>query len=75
MEKDLLFYNEYEQFYLMAKKSKAFRLFCEKAFAGEGNSDWFNMLIGQTEYANRPYEEYAKVMSRYIYIVRKERRC
>lgn len=39
MEKDLLFYNEYEQFYLMARKSKVFRLFCEKAFAGEGNSD------------------------------------
>lgn len=75
MEKDLLFYNEYEQFYLMARKSEVFRLFCEKAFAGEGNSDWFNMLIGQTEYANRPYEEFAKVMSRYIYIVRKERRC
>lgn len=75
MEKDLLFYNEYEQFYTMVRKSKVFRLFCEKAFAGEGNSDWFNMLIGQTEYANRPYEEYAKVMSRYIYIVRKERRC
>lgn len=43
----------------------------EKEFAEEGNSDWFNMLIGQTEYANRPYEEFAKVMSRYIYIVRK----
>ncbi len=47
----------------------------EKEFAEEGNIDWFNMLIGQTEYANRPYEEFAKVMSRYIYIVRKERRC
>lgn len=46
-----------------------------KEFAEEGNIDWFNMLIGQTEYANRPYEEFAKVMSRYIYIVRKERRC
>lgn len=75
MEKDLLFYNEYEQFYLMARKSEVFRLFCEKEFAEEGNIDWFNMLIGQTEYANRPYEEFAKVMSRYIYIVRKERRC
>lgn len=42
MEKeDLLFYNEYEQFYAMTKKSGAFRLFCEKAFGRDFSQDGF----------------------------------
>lgn len=60
-----------ETYELLLHKRVIANLF-EKEFAEEGNSDWFNMLIGQTEYANRPYEEFAKEMSRYIYIVRKK---
>ena len=52
MEKDLLFYNEYEQFYLMAKKSKAFRLFCEKAFGMDFSQDGFSD-ISQTDSLRR----------------------
>ena len=43
MEKqDLLFYNEYEQFYIMAKESKAFRIFCQKAFGRDFSQDGFS---------------------------------
>ena len=40
-------------------------------FEAEGNADWYEMLIGQTEYANMPYEEFQKNMARYLYVVRK----
>lgn len=40
--KDLLFYNEYEQFYIMAKESEAFRVFCEKAFGKDFSQDGFS---------------------------------
>lgn len=42
-----------------------------KKFAEEGHQNWYEMLIGQTEYANVPYEEFKKNMARYLYVVRK----
>ena len=39
---DLLFYNEYEQFYLMSKGSNAFKHFCEKAFGRDFSQDGFS---------------------------------
>lgn len=36
---DLLFYNEYENFYTMTKSSSAFKKFCEKAFGKADYSD------------------------------------
>lgn len=41
-EKDLLFYNEYEQFYAMASKSEIFHKFCEKAFGEDFSQDGFS---------------------------------
>ena len=40
-------------------------------FETEGYTNWYEMLIGQTEYANVPYEEFKKNMARYLYVVRK----
>lgn len=39
---DLLFYNEYESFYEMASKSKAFCNFCEDAFGKDFSQDGFS---------------------------------
>lgn len=44
---------------------------CEKEFAEEGNLEWYNMLIEQTDYANKLFEDFAKEMARYVYVVRK----
>lgn len=41
-KKDLLFYDEYEQFYSMAGKSKVFKKFCEKAFGKDFSQDGFS---------------------------------
>ena len=40
--KELLFYEEYEQFYMMAKESVAFREFCRKAFGEDFSQDGFS---------------------------------
>jgi len=40
----LLFYNEYEQFYRMAARSEAFRAFCRDAFGRDFSQDGFSDL-------------------------------
>lgn len=59
-----------ESYDLLRRKRKA-ALECESLFKEEGNDSWFEMLIGQTDYANKPFVEYEKEMARYIYIVKK----
>ena len=54
---------------LRRKREAAFE--CEILFKEEGNDGWFEMLVDQTDYANKPFEEYKKEMARYVYIVRK----
>lgn len=41
-EQDLLFYNEYEQFYTMTSKSDVFRRFCAEAFGEDFSQDGFS---------------------------------
>ena len=40
-------------------------------FEAEGHGQWFEMLIGQTEYINEPFEKFKEKMARYIYVIRK----
>lgn len=42
-----------------------------EAFIRVGEKDWHDMLMGQTEYACKPYEEFCREMARYIIIARK----
>lgn len=42
MKEDLLFYREYEDFYAMAKQSKAFEAFCREAFGEDFSQDGFS---------------------------------
>ena len=41
-KKELLFYEAYEDFYTMAKKSNAFRAFCKDAFGEDFSQDGFS---------------------------------
>ena len=56
---------------LLLKKREAAMKY-EAVFDKEGNRQWFEMLIGQTEYVSVPYEEFQQKMVRYIYVVRKK---
>ena len=59
-----------ESYDLLRRKRKA-ALVCESLFEEEDNSSWFEMLVDQTDYANKPFDEYEKEMARYVYIIKK----
>lgn len=60
-----------ESYNLLRKKREA-ALACKELFVAEGNEDWFDMLIEQTEYANKDYSLFSNEMARYVYIVKKD---
>ena len=43
----------------------------QKDFEEEGNKEWFDLLMIQTDCVTGTFESFAKDMARYIYIVRK----
>lgn len=59
-----------ESYDLLRRKRKA-ALEYESLFEEEGNSRWFEMLVDQTDYANKSFDEYKKEMARYVYIIKK----
>ena len=66
-------YKEYitkESYELLLKKRET-AISLEKEFEEEGNRDWFDMLVSQTDYCLKSYDEYSKEMARYIYIINK----
>lgn len=42
-----------------------------EAMLAEGNAEWYDMLMGQTECALEPYELFRQKMARYIFVARK----
>ena len=42
-----------------------------KDFEAEGNREWFDLLMLQTDCVTEPFEVFARKMARYIYVVRK----
>lgn len=64
-----------KQTYEMLKRKRQAAILHEAEFLAEGNKEWFDMLMGQTECATGSYEHFSSTMSRYIYVVKKESRC
>lgn len=60
-----------EQTYELLKKKRFAAIKHQNEFEAEGCSDWFNMLIGQTECATDSFEQFKEKMARYIYVIRK----
>lgn len=60
-----------EQTYNLLKRKREAALLLKKDFEAEGNLEWFNMLIAQTDIATKNFEEFRNEMSRYIYVVKK----
>ena len=59
------------QTYELLKKKRISAINHRNEFESEGYSDWFDMLIGQTECATEPLEQFKEKMARYIYVIRK----
>ncbi len=60
-----------KQTYELLLKKRAAAELHQAEFMAENHQNWYEMLIGQTEYANVLYEEFQKNMARYLYVVRK----
>lgn len=58
---------------LLRKKREAVQKH-QAEFEAEGHRMWYEMLLGQTEYAMVPYEEFKQKMARYLYVGRKGER-
>ena len=62
-----------ESYELLLKK-RAIAFAYKARFDAEGNSEWGEMLISQTDYADKSFEQFAKEMARYIFIAHKEKK-
>lgn len=59
------------QTYELLRKKREAAIAHQSEFEAEGCKQWFDMLMFQTEYAMKPYGEFAQNMARYIYVIRK----
>ena len=57
--------------YELLKRKREAAISLEEEFSRAGEKDWFDMLMGQTECACKPYEEFCREMARYIFVARK----
>ena len=60
-----------EQTYELLRKKREAAMNHKMEFEAEGYSTWYEMLVGQTEYATVPLEQFKEKMARYIYVIRK----
>ena len=55
----------------MLKRKREAAIKYQLAFEAEGYKNWFDMLMGQTECVTKSFEQFAKRMTRYIYVAKK----
>lgn len=60
-----------EQTYELLKKMRIAAIAHQREFETEGNTEWFHMLMGQTECATESFEQFKEKMARYIYVIQK----
>ncbi len=60
-----------QETYDLLKKKREAALRHQRDFEKEGNTDWFDMLMFQTDCVTDTYDVFEQKMARYIYIVRK----
>ena len=59
------------QTYALLQNKRRAALAHRQTFEAEGNRAWFDLLMGQTEYAAGTFEQFRNNMARYIYVARK----
>lgn len=60
-----------QQTYRLLKKKREAAKKYQAMFEAEERGQWFDMLMGQTEYINQSLEQFKEKMARYIYVIRK----
>lgn len=74
LEQNKMEYKVYDitkQTYDLLRKKREVAIAHKEQFESEGHLEWYDMLIGQTNCINEPFECFKEKMARYIYIVRK----
>lgn len=61
-----------EQTYYLLNRKRESALTHQVDFEAEGQEKWFDMLMGQTECATVPFEQFREKMSRYLYVAKKK---
>ncbi len=59
------------QTYELLRKKREAALVHREQFMAENLEEWFDLLLFQTECATESYEEFARKMARYLFVVRK----
>ena len=57
--------------YDLLKKKRETAVKYKNDFEAEGNMEWFDLLMIQTDCVTEPYVPFAEKMARYVYTVRK----
>lgn len=57
--------------YDLLKKKRETALLYQKALEEEGNKDWFDLLMLQTDCVTESCDLFAEKMARYLYVIRK----
>lgn len=57
--------------YNLLKKKRETALMYQMDFEKEGNTEWFDLLMMQTDCVTDPFDSFVKRMARYIYMIRK----
>lgn len=60
-----------EETYNLLKKKRETALLYQSDFEKESNTEWFDLLMMQTDCATDPFDSFVKKMARYVYIIRK----
>ena len=59
-----------ESTYQLLRKKREAALAHRAAFLAEGNGEWFDLLLMQTECVAEPYDRFRKAMARYIFVAK-----
>ena len=57
--------------YNLLKRKREAALLHQTDFEEEGNKEWFDLMILQTDCATEPYDLFAGKMARYLYTIKK----
>lgn len=57
--------------YDLLRRKREAAVSLKDAFAGVGEDAWYQMLVGQTEYAEKPFEAFQREMARYLFVAKK----
>ena len=59
-----------QETYELLKKKREMALLYEKDFEEEGNKEWFDLLMLQTNCVMGGFESFAEQMGRYLYVIK-----